>query len=194
MPTDLHSLRKKIERRARLDTDDFNKWELAEIALDLMRCRPDREEQLAITAKMLEVECRLPFRQIAFSRQMRNAIEANDYVLNARLPRHPLAGSTEQAEGHLYIATAWSRPGLCKLGATIAEPQERLDGYAERYGYPLATFWTVPVRRAFSLEASLRRTLSDRQAPEGAYGDFAGWYRMTPEELQAATERILTGR
>jgi hypothetical protein len=189
MPIEIYDQCRRMVRRSRLDEDDFTKWELAELSRDLPLAHPDDVEMLAITDYLLEIERRLPYLQIAFSSRMRRAILASDYTVKPPYARPPV--TTPTAEGDLFIATSWSRPGFVMLGASHVPLDLRLGRYAERYGYPVDVFWSARVSRPWCLLAVLRPKLAHLRAADAPYEDPGEWYRMTPEDVRTEVQRIL---
>jgi hypothetical protein len=189
MPIEIYDQCRRIRRRSRLDAGDFTKWLVAELSSDLPLAHPDREEMLAITGHALEIERNLPHLQLAYSLQMKRAIAANDYLVKFPYRRTPLTRPT--AEGDLFIATAWSRPGFVLLGASHVAHQDRLKRLAERYGYPIDVFCSARVSRPYVLLAEVRTRLSHLRATEAPYEDPGEWYRTGPEVLRDAVQRSL---
>lgn len=190
MPIEINDQCRRILRRSRLDEDDFTKWLLAELSRDLPLAHPDQVEMLAIADHLLEIERRLPYRQIAYSGRLRRAIEANDYAIKPPYARPPV--TTPTAEGYIYVATAFPRPGFVLLGASHVPIDMRLGRLAERYGYPIDVFWKERVSRPYVLLAEVRSRLSHLRATDTPYEDPGEWYRMAPEDLREAVQRPLS--
>ena len=190
MPIEIYDQCRRMRRRSRLDEGDFTKWLVAELSSDLPLAHPDREEMLAITTYLLEIERGLPHLQRAYSLQMQRAIAANDYLVKFPYRRPPL--TTPTAEGDVFVATAWSRPGFVLLGASHVPHGHRLDHLAERYGYPLSVFWRARLSRPYCVMAEVRKKLVDFRATDTPYEDPGEWYRMTPEKVRDAVQRSIT--
>ena len=190
MPIEIYDQCRRMRRRSRLDEGDFTKWLVAELSSDLPLAHPDREEMLAVTGHVLELERRLPYLQKAYAGQLGRAIAANDYSVKFPYRRPPVTSPT--AEGDLFIATAWSRPGFVLLGASHVAHQDRLERLAERYGYPLSVFWRARVSRPYCVMAEVRKKLVDFRATDTPYEDPGEWYRMTPEKVRDAVQRSIT--
>ena len=195
MPVDLYKLYRGLAQRARRDDGrDPRAQELAELAHDLVKCNPSREEMLSITAKMISLEDNDPRCIPGFAWRMHAAVTADDYIIDVPYTKRHAWRESADAEGYLYLATARSRRGQVKIGATYDDPAARLAKYSVRHGYAIKVVWSTYISRPFSFESDLHRAFAEQRAPQRTPTDSIEWYRTTLAEMKVQIEKALAAR
>lgn len=158
MPTDLYPFYKGLLQRARRDEfeEDDDLQLAAQFAKEIVIKKFSKEEILVLVEKIIEVE--RPPKGTYYGKRMRRALLADDWVINVPYVKRHAWNEGTTDEGYLYVARMYyGSSDLSKLGATGADPEERLKKYRSRYGYSVEVYWRKKVIRPFGLESTLSK-------------------------------------
>ena len=129
MPLDLYSTYKKFYQRSYRYPEDQDLLEMTQLIHDLVRNLYRTQVKSKLTEehvnqafrtsrKLFDLEKSYGGFNVLFSRDLLKAFETYDFEIN--VPKHKMSSWLEEDNhlGTLYILTAKSRPGQCKLGVT----------------------------------------------------------------------------
>jgi hypothetical protein len=122
---------------------------------------------------------------IIFSKRLIKALETVDFEI--RLPKHKISSWLEEEDhlGTLYVLTAKSRPGQCKLGVTQGFLEDRISKYQHRHHYSVDLyFYRADIPTPFRHEEAItKKFLADKNS-DNADGGSNEWFFLEPDMLK----------
>ncbi len=140
-----------------------------------------KKELLGIIAELQKMERAMPRISVFYADRAEKAVRTGNYFVSVP---HEIAHRYNDRPGTVYILTSRSRPGECKLGATTMSMYERCAAYESKYGYGVATFFSIDCGEPFALEKRVADKISGLRTVRNAAGDSIEWYHIKPEELK----------
>lgn len=148
------------------------------------------EDLLSHIAELQTLEAQLPRHLTRYGDRMEMAVLSGDY--SARRP-HPIRHRHEHPDkpGYIYILTAPSRPGECKLGVTSLAVRKRCQLYRSRYGYEVEEVFAQWTTSPFKLEALVQQKAVHIRVSGNTKGDSIEWYLAKPSTMKTYIRRAL---
>lgn len=203
MSLDLYKVYKGFYQRSYRHPDDHDLIEMTQIIYDLVRnlyriqSKRDiskEEINLAFNAarNLFEIEKGYGGFNTLFSRNLIRALYDNDFEIN--VPKSKMSSWLEEEDhlGTLYVLTAKSRPGQCKLGVTQGILKERIAKYEHRHHYSVELyFFRVDIPTPFRNEERITKKFLSHKNSKNADGGSNEWFFLDPELLKKEILRII---
>ena len=183
---DLYHQYKMLLQRANRNDPCIVGHRLADMAKAIAKLKMTRAEMISLAKEMIALEKSIPYGKVLISLRILNALKTGAYVSNVPYQKRHSWNEKENSTGYVYVATAKSKPGLSKLGATEGNVEERLKKYEYRYQYGIACYWKLHTKKPFTLEKRVAKTILGRRVSGLTFEDSNEWYDMSPGELKAA--------
>jgi hypothetical protein len=193
MTVDLYTIYRGLLQRARRNPESLELQEARVLGRALIQPEITKVVRKRIARSIVKIERKwgvnvsLGYRALA-------AIEAKDWTVN--IP-HQLRHRYEEANddfGYFYIASASSRPGELKIGATTNSPYDRERTYKTRNGYPINVDWYKFLRAPFAFEKYIADLIALDRVACLTFGDSNEWYRHDFARLVELVEGALLSR
>lgn len=185
----LFDIYRALSQRARRYPHLLEYQEAKALGRALVTSDGTKAERLKICKRIAKIEKTYGDR-VSFGDRARLAIEGNYWVVD--IP-HQIRHRWEESEddyGYLYIASARTRPGELKIGATSNSPFDRERSYKVRYRYAITIEWYMFTRAPFALEKLVAQAIISDRVTGLTHGDSIEWYRQELEDLVGLVERI----
>jgi hypothetical protein len=192
MTVDLYTIYKGLLQRARRNPESLELQKARDLGRALIQRKITKvaRKQIARSIEKIESKCGV---KVSYGNKALAAIEANDWTID--IP-HQLRHRYEEAIddfGYFYIASASSRPGQLKIGATTNDPDDRERTYKKRNGYPISVECHWHVRAPFAFEKSIADLIAYDRVAGLTIGDSNEWYCRDFAELVRVVEGALLG-
>jgi hypothetical protein len=203
MPLDLYvEVYKKFYQRSYRHPEDWDLLEMTQLAHDLVRKLyriqskreiSNEEVNLACDAarKIFDLEKSYGQFNNLFSRNLVRALHDNDFIIN--LPVHKMSSWLEEEDhlGTLYVLTAKSRPGQCKLGVTQGILEERISKYQHRHHYSVDLyFYRADIPTPFRHEEAITKKFLANKNSDNTDGGSNEWFFLDPNALKKEIIKI----
>ena len=203
MPLDLYDeVYKRFYQRAYRKSEDWILLEMAELAHDLVRnlyriqtkgkiSKDDIDNALNSAHNLLDLEMSYGGFGIIFSLKLIKALEGGDYEI--KVPKHKMSSWLEEENhyGTLYVLTAKSRPGQCKLGVTQGNLEERIAKYEHRHHYSVELyFFRTDILTPFRYEETVTKKFLSHKNSNNSEGGSNEWFFLDPKILKKEIEDI----
>ena len=196
MPLDLYSTYKKFYQRSYRYPEDQDLLEMTQLIHDLVQNLYRTQVKSTLTEehvnqafrtsrKLFDLEKSYGGFNVLFSRNLLKAFETNDFEIN--VPKHKMSSWLEEDNhlGTLYVLTAKSRPGQCKLGVTQSILEDRINKYIYRHGYSVDLyFFRHDIPTPFRYEESITKKFLEHKNSSNSDGDSNEWFFLDPETLK----------
>ena len=199
MSVDLYDeVYKRFYQRSYRNADDWNLLEMTQLAHDLVRnlykiqtkssiSQDDLDDALNTAQNLLSLEKSYGGFGILLSRRLIIALEGNDFEI--KVPKHKMSSWLEEEDhwGTLYVLTAKSRPGQCKLGVTQGNLEERISKYQYRHHYSVELYFSrTDISTPFRHEEAITKKFLSHKNSNNAEGGSNEWFFLDPERLKDA--------
>lgn len=202
MPIDLYKIYKNFYQRSYRHPEDQDLLEMTDLIHDLVRNLYRKQVKQTIKSediqsafnaarKLFEHEKSYGGFNVLFSRNLLKAFETNDFEI--QLPKHKISSWLEQEDhlGTLYVLTAKSRPGQCKLGVTQGILEERISKYQHRHHHSVDLyFFRHDITTPFRHEEAITKKYLEHKNSDNADGSSNEWFFIDPEILKKEIERL----
>jgi hypothetical protein len=187
---------KRFYQRSYRSSEDYDLLEMTQLAHDLVRnlfriqtkseiSKDDIDNALNTARKLHDLEKSYGGFGIIFSKRLIKALETADFEI--RLPKHKISSWLEEEDhlGTLYVLTAKSRPGQCKLGVTQGFLEDRISKYQHRHHYSVDLyFYRADIPTPFRHEEAItKKFLADKNS-DNADGGSNEWFFLEPDMLK----------
>jgi hypothetical protein len=187
---------KRFYQRSYRSSEDYDLLEMTQLAHDLVRnlfriqtkseiSKDDIDNALNTARKLHDLEKSYGGFGIIFSKRLIKALETVDFEI--RLPKHKISSWLEEEDhlGTLYVLTAKSRPGQCKLGVTQGFLEDRISKYQHRHHYSVDLyFYRADIPTPFRHEEAItKKFLADKNS-DNADGGSNEWFFLEPDMLK----------
>ena len=189
MTLNLFDIYRALSQRARRYPHLLAYQEAKALGRALVSSAGTKAERLKICKRIAKIEQTYGDR-VSFGVRAKLAIEGNYWAIE--IP-HQVRHRWEESEddfGYLYIASARTRPGELKIGATTNSPFDRERSYKVRYRYAISIEWHRFTRAPFALEKLVAEAVVSDRVSGLAHGDSIEWYRQELDVLVGLVERI----
>jgi len=96
--------------------------------------------------------------------------------------------------GTLYVLTAKSRSGQCKLGVTQGNLEKRINNYMHRHGYAVKLyFFRHDIPTPFRYEEAITKKYLTYKNTNNSDGHSNEWFFLNPEILKSEILSIQQG-
>jgi hypothetical protein len=189
---DLYKTHKKFYQRWYRDKDNVGLLEIKDLSHDLVkylylhrdgrnwRFVKSRALELAKCINQLEITTGF---ETLFSCEFIEAIKTNSFTIELPYPVDR-RWNPGYSIGQIYIMTAKTRPGICKLGATTLSIDDRLAKYRQRYKYEVQLYFCKYVSSPFIAEKEIADKILDLRLTGRDYLNTNEWYRIKPNDLK----------
>ena len=203
MPLDLYDqVYKRFYQRSYRYPDDWDLLEMTQLAHDLVRnlyriqakrsiSKDNVEDALNTARNLLDLEKSYGGFGVHLSRRLIRAIESDDYEI--KVPKHKMSSWLEEEDhwGTLYVLTAKSRPGQCKLGVTQGNLEERISKYQHRHHYSVELYFSrTNIPTPFRYEETITKKLLAHKNSDNANGGSSEWFFLDPKVLKKEILKI----
>lgn len=197
MPLDLYDeVYKRFYQRSYRNSEDWDLLEMAQLAHDLVRnlfriqtkrliSKDDIDNALSAARNLLDLEISYGGFGTIFSLRLIKALETESYDI--KVPKHKISSWLEEEDhlGTLYVLTAKSRPGECKLGVTQGNLEERISKYEHRHQYPVELyFFKTDIATPFRNEEKITKKFLTHKNSNNANGGSNEWFFLDPNILK----------
>jgi hypothetical protein len=203
MPIDLYDeVYKRFYQRSYRYPEDYDLLEMSQLAHDLIRnlyriqmkgliSQDDINNALNAANTLLDLEIIYGGFSILFSRRLITALEKNVYEI--KVPKHKMSSWLEEEDhlGTLYVLTAKSRPGQCKLGVTQGNLEERIIKYQYRHHYSVDLyFFKHDIPTPFRHEEAITKKFLMYKNSNISDGQSNEWFFLDPIKLKKEILKI----
>lgn len=192
MTVDLYTIYRGLIQRASRNPESLELQKARELGRALIQEKITKVERKKIARSIEKIESKCGVKvNVSYGNRALKAIEANDWTLN--IP-HQLRHRYEEKSddfGYFYIASASSRPGQLKIGATTNDPDARERTYKKRNGYPISIEYNWYIRAPFAFEKSIADLIAHDRVAGLTSGDSNEWYWRDYAELVRVVEGFL---
>lgn len=197
MPLDLYNeVYKRFYQRSYRSSEDYDLLEMTQLAHDLVRnlyriqtkskiSKDDIDNALNTARKLHDLETSYGAFGVIFSKRLIKALETDDYEI--KLPKHKISSWLEEEDhlGTLYVLTAKSRPGQCKLGVTQGILEERISKYQHRHHYSVDLyFYRADIPTPFRHEEAITKKFLAYKNSSNSEGGSNEWFFLNPNILK----------
>ena len=196
MPLDLYKVYKNFYQRSNRNLDNEDLLEMTSLIRNLARnlyrskikktiSKKDIKVALNSAKKLYDLEKSYRGFNAYFSLNLVSAIETNNFEIN--VPKHKMSSWLEEDNhlGTLYVLTAKSRPGQCKLGVTQSILEDRINKYIYRHGYSVDLyFFRHDIPTPFRYEEAITKKYLEHKNSSNSDGDSNEWFFLYPETLK----------
>lgn len=193
---------KRFYQRWYRSDDDWGLLEMSEMAHDLVRNlyriqtkgllnKANIEDALNTAKDLLILEISHKGSGILLSKRLIRALENNDFEI--KVPKSKMSSWLEEENhlGTLYVLTAKSRPGQCKLGVTQGNLEERINKYQHRHQYSVELyFYKNDISTPFKCEEMITKKFLEYKNSDNADGKSNEWFFLDPLKLKDAILEI----
>jgi hypothetical protein len=192
MKIDLFKTYKKFYQRSYRDPRNLRKVEITDAVFNLIKKIPNAATFISEAERIAQLEKDSGVR-VLFSDELLTAAKTGNFKIN--VPAE-ISHSWDNFDvyGLVYIFTAPSRPGQCKLGATTMSIYDREVAYFKRYGYFVFEYFSITVRRPFELEQMVAKEIKSARISGRTCGESNEWYEMSAEAMKEAIFRLKKNR
>ena len=187
---------KRFYQRSYRSSEDYDLLEMTQLAHDLVRnlfriqtkseiSKDDIDNALNTARKLHDLEKSYGGFGIIFSKRLIKALETADFEI--RLPKHKISSWLEEEDhlGTLYVLTAKSRPGQCKLGVTQGFLEDRISKYQHRHHYSVDLyFYRADIPTPFRHEETITKKFLAYKNSDNADGGSNEWFFLEPNMLK----------
>jgi hypothetical protein len=189
MTLNLFDIYRALSQRARRYPHVLAYQEAKALGRALVTSGATKAERLRICKAIAKIE-KDYYERISFGERARLAIEGNDSVVEIPYQIRHRWEESDDAFGYLYIASARTRPGELKIGATTNSPFDRERSYKSRYRYAIKIEWHEFTRAPFALEKLVADAMISHRVSGLVHDDSIEWYRQKLDALVGLVERI----
>lgn len=197
VPVDLYDeVYKRFYQRSYRNNEDLNLLKMTQLAHDLVRnlykiqtkssiSQDDIDDALNTAQNLLGLEKSYGGFSILLSRRLIIALENNDFGI--KVPKHKVSSWLEEEDhwGTLYVLTAKSRPGQCKLGVTQGNLEERISKYQHRHHYSVELYFSkTNIPAPFKQEEAITKKFIAYKNSNNAQGGSNEWFFLDPKTLE----------
>ena len=193
---------KRFYQRSYRSSEDCDLLEMTQLAHDLVRnlyriqnkseiSKEDIDSALNTARKLYDLETSYGGFGIIFSKRLIKALETAKYEIN--IPKHKMSSWLEEEDhlGTLYVLTASSRPGQCKLGVTQGFLEERISKYQHKHHYSVELyFYRADIPTPFRHEEAITKKFLANKNSDNADGGFNEWFFLDPNALKKEIIKI----
>jgi len=190
MTVDLFTIYRGLIQRARRNPESLEWQKARELGRALIQRKITKVARRKIARSINKIESKCDVK-VSYGNKALAAIEANDWTIDYP---HQLRHRYEEESddfGFFYIASASSRPGQLKIGATTNDPDDRERTYKTRNGYPISVECNWYVRAPFAFEKSIADLITHDRVAGLTSGDSNEWYWRDYAELVRVVEAAL---
>lgn len=187
---------KRFYQRSYRSSEDYDLLEMTQLAHDLVRnlfriqtkskiSKDDIDNALNTARKLHDLEKSYGGFDIIFSKRLIKALETADFEI--RLPKHKISSWLEEEDhlGTLYVLTAKSRPGQCKLGVTQGFLEDRISKYQHRHHYSVDLyFYRADIPTPFRHEEAITKKFLTHKNSSNSEGGSNEWFFLDPDKLK----------
>ena len=203
MPLDLYDqVYKRFYQRSYRDSEDWDLLEMTQLAHDLIRnlyriqtkrsiSKDDIDDALNTAHNLCNLELSYGGFGIIFSKRLIRALEEDDFEI--KVPKHKMSSWLEEENhwGTLYVLTAKSRPGQCKLGVTQGDLEDRIAKYQYRHHYSVELYYfRTDIPMPFRHEEMITKKLLAHKNSNNADGGSNEWFFLDPKVLKKEIMQI----
>lgn len=202
MSFDLYKIYKGFYQRSYRHPEDQDLIEMTQIIYDLVRNLYRIQSKREITIEevnlafnaarnLFDIERSYGGFNTLFSRNLIRALNDNDFEIN--VPKSKMSSWLEEEDhlGTLYVLTAKSRPGQCKLGVTQGNLDERIRKYEHRHKYLVDIFFfRNDVPTPFRHEEAITKKYLEHKNSNISEGDSNEWFFLYPDTLKQEIQAI----
>lgn len=203
MPIDLYvEVYKRFYQRSNRSPDDWELSEMTEIARELVHnlfkiqtkgsiSQEDINLTLTKARSLLELETNYGRFGVLLSRRLLRALEADDFEI--LVPKHKMSSWLEEEShwGTLYILTAKSRPGQCKLGVTQGNLEERVSKYQHRHHCSVDIYFSqANIPTPYRYEQEITKKFLNQKNSNNADAQSNEWFFLDPKVLKKEIMQI----
>jgi hypothetical protein len=199
MPLDLYDqVYKRFYQRSYRHPEDWDLLELTQLVHDLIRdlyriqtkrqiSKDDINDALNTAHNLCKLEISYGGFGTIFSKRLIRALEEEDFEI--MVPKHKISSWLEEEDhlGTLYVLTAKSRPGQCKLGVTQGNLEERICKYQYRHNYSVELYFSrTDIAMPFRHEEAITKKFLIHKNSNNTEGGSNEWFFLDPERLKDA--------
>jgi hypothetical protein len=203
MALDLYDeVHKRFYQRSYRSSENYDLLEMSQLAHDLVRnlyriqtkseiSKDDIDNALNTARKLHDLETSYGGFDIIFSERLIKALETADYEI--KIPKHKMSSWLEEEDhlGTLYVLTANSRPGQCKLGVTQGILEERISKYQHKHHYSVELyFYRADIPTPFRHEEAITKKFLAYKNSSNSEGKSNEWFFLEPKILKKEIEVI----
>lgn len=177
----LFEIGRAFNQRAYRDPTNAAKAKALDLARELWHTKKTKAELLSIIAQLKEVERTFSGIRVYYADVAEKAVRSGNY--SVVIP-HEISHRYNEQPGRVYILTAPTRRGECKLGATTLHMFERCVAYTRKYGYRVDDWFHLETRSPFAVEKTVAAQIGHLRVCGNVKGDSIEWYRIVPDELK----------
>jgi len=186
---DIFKLYKTARQRSRRHPEVAELEEMEKLTQEMSKgllnetLKKEELRSMALEYAELEKDCRYGFRDNMHPHLIRSIDQdsyTNDVPYQVQHEWRERATST----GFIYVATALTKRGLSKLGATTLTIERRFEKYNSKYGYQITPYWYTRVYRPFYVEKSISDSIGNIRKYGMTMGDSIEWFSIKPSDLQ----------
>jgi hypothetical protein len=188
---------KRFYQRSYRSSEDYDLLEMTQLAHDLVRnlyriqtkseiSKDDIDNALNTAQKLYDLETSYGGFGIIFSKRLIKALETTDYEI--KIPKHKMSSWLEEEDhlGTLYVLTANSRPGQCKLGVTQGILEERISKYQHKHHYSVELyFYRADIPTPFRHEEAITKKFLIHKNSSNSEGGSNEWFFLEPDKLKS---------
>ena len=205
MPLDLYDqVYKRFYQRSYRYPDDWDLLEMTQLVHDLVRnlyriqikraiSKDDIDDALNTAHNLCNLEISYGGFSTIFSKRLIRALEDDDFEI--KVPKHKMSSWLEEEDhlGTLYVLTAKSRPGQCKLGVTQGNLEERISKYQYRHNYSVELYFSrTDIAMPFRHEEAITKKFLSHKNSNNAEGGSNEWFFLDPMILKKEIQKIKT--
>jgi hypothetical protein len=193
---------KRFYQRSYRSSEDYDLLEMTQLAHDLVRnlfriqtkseiSKDDIDNALNTAQKLYDLETSYGGFGIFFSKRLIKALETADYEI--KIPKHKMSSWLEEEDhlGTIYVLTANSRPGQCKLGVTQGILEERISKYQHRHHYSVDLyFYRADIPTPFRHEEAITKKFLIHKNSSNSEGGSNEWFFLDPNVLKKEIMKI----
>jgi hypothetical protein len=207
MPLDLYDqVYKRFYQRSYRYPEDWDLLEMTQLVHDLVRnlyriqikrpiSKDDIDDALNTAHNLCKLEISYGGFGTIFSKRLIRALEEEDFEI--KVPKHKMSSWLEEEDhlGTLYVLTAKSRPGQCKLGVTQGNLEERISKYQYRHNYSVELYFSqADIPAPFRHEEEITKKFLAYKNSDTSYGKSNEWFFLDPEILKDAILEIAVSK
>jgi hypothetical protein len=189
MSFNLFEIYRGLSQRVRRNPGRIRILEAKNLGRVLLEPDISKDERIKIAKSIEKIE-REDGVRVSFGRRAIMAIENNNWIIDVPYQVQHRWNERQKDQGFFYIASARSRPGELKIGATSDLPWRRESSYQCKYGYSIKIEWYVFTRMPFALEKDVADRIVQSRVSGLTYNDSNEWYRIDLTQLVGLVEEI----